>query len=228
MQGGMKMAHEVSRPLLFSFLGVFFFVLTAPASAQPEWLTFNSSDVNESLDPSFTVLYPSNFTNKKQQSSPLVQTFELIDLINSSTVTLNIVSGSSFSNDIMQFLAKDGYTSYWNDQGKLFASLTHGKLDGIEPLTFKGHPVADIYVTSISQGQDNISKKFLSVKRSILTNGNHNILLSCSFDAPVQAIDKQGYTSRNNPAINTYCMPFFNSLEFPDSPESQKKKSDRD
>jgi hypothetical protein len=202
--------------------------LPAPALAQaqpPEgWQVFSSTEVYPaSSEATFTISYPAgcersfdceqagsfSFNGTDKMDNFTFQTFADVIDGGGSGVLLSI-SGVTLSAEDLEFILEQGHGIFLEDLCRQMTGLV-GESDNDEPFTFKGHPAMDIFMLmNMEEGDDKVT----FCRNRMIIKGKHLLTFNCLYTCDAGEAEHGLYTPMDHPAVETYFLPFLDSLEF--------------
>lgn len=164
---------------------------------------------------SWTRLGTENRTEKGTESrteNKSIQAFGMSDSTNGRIYFL-IVSADRIPSDQKTLMEEMGREEYWTALGNSAGEELMGRFDNARVFERDGMRIAEMFFTKEPVlGKSNPYVTF-SIQHTV-EKGDYLFALDCFLDVPLQVSIQGGFTSGDNPAVDKYCTPFFQSLEF--------------
>jgi hypothetical protein len=108
-----------------------------------------------------------------------------------------------------------GPKAYWDATGRKLNGETRGGYSGTRQLKFQGLLAADIDFSTFTGPPGEYVASTLFFTR-LVARGNTLVTLTCQASGKTLEGRLNGFALRADPSIAGVCLPFFDSLEFPE------------
>jgi hypothetical protein len=206
-----------------------------PAPAQEAWTAFSSSEIGRAVPeagqtaggpaappapfPALTVRCPQSFV-RDGRLEPGGNSRKARAAIASGTDqgsgrTFELSIGAETLSPEAEGQLKAGSRGFWDAMGRKLNGETRGGYSGSRPLMYRGLPAADIDFSTFTGPPGEYVASTLFFTRLVAREGK---LLTLVCRASGQTLEGRlnGFALRDDPSVAKICLPFLDSLEFPE------------